>query len=1222
MAPTRTAAAAAAPPPPAPAVPPFRVCRSELIALNDAKDTTALQQRYGGAEGLAASLCSDLQRGISTTTTTTTTTSIASSSSTASGTPAATGDGLRDRSGGGGGAAVTVAERAEVFGSNEMPTVPLKSLFALIWDNLQDPILLLLIAAALVGRGSGLGQQMPVEGVSTVLGAAIPEQRHESGWVEGVAIWVAIAVVVLVSSFNDYSKDRQFAALNRQRDLTDVTVLRDGVEARIRNTELVVGDVLVLSAGDKVAADGVLAVPGRDRGGLLAVDESSLTGESDAVKKTLTDDPWVRCGTQVQEGGGRILVLTVGADTEYGKTMAIVGTAGGEDTPLMEKLGDLAGAIGKIGAVAAVILFIVLLVKWMIENRGFPIKKINDDGPVQFFLYCVTIVVVAVPEGLPLAVTISLAYSMRQMMDDQCFVRVLEACETMGGCTAICSDKTGTLTQNRMTVVEGWLAPGTKLDRAPLASELPAPLLDDLQRNIALNSKAFLIDPAERPGHSPGHGKAHTGHTRGRHGKSVPAARPAAAAAAAPEPYGVAIAGGGGSDMGADVELGNVRQQSNGAAAAAAAAAAVAAGKETAEPAGMRRAEAASPGGLGGPGWLVRPCLALGRRCALLEAGREVSVADSAAADGDAAAAAVATPAGGVAPPPRIQFVGNRTECALLVLMEYGWGVRRYGDVRREYEASLERVYAFTSERKMSSAVLRMPGGSLRLYNKGAAEWVLRACTAVQAADGTSAVPLDERRRAELEGLVDEMAGRGLRCIALAVRDLDPEPSGGWPEGYWEEAPAEDMVLQALFAIKDPVRPEVPAAVATCQRAGITVRMVTGDNVSTARFIARECAILTPGGLALEGPAFRQLSDEQLAELLPRLQVLARSSPADKFRLVCALKAQREVVAVTGDGTNDAPALKESDVGLAMGITGTEVAKEAADIVILDDNFSSIVKAVLWGRTVFENIRKFVAFQLTVNIVALVVAFVGAIAGGREPLTVLQLLWVNLIMDTLAALALSTERPDPEILSRKPYGRHEHLITPTMLRYMLSQAAYQIAVLFFMLYALPDVLPGRYGTAVDPDHVFNEINSRRISDELNVFARLHRSPIFVGVLAGTVGAQIIIVELLGSFFDVEPLAWYEWLVSIALGAVSLPLSTLVRLLGRAARARSERRERVAAAARFGAVEVEAELSGSAPAAQDAGAATAGPPAGPVELLPAGQRGAKAREAAPPAAGKQ
>ncbi|GLC43255.1 hypothetical protein PLESTF_000409400 [Pleodorina starrii] len=1071
------------PPPPLPPVAPFGVSRSELTALNDAKDMDALRNQYGGADGLAAALCSDLQYGITTHEPDASATAGTAAAAAAPLPPpdeaggvgrkaptAATDQKRYGANGGGDGsgwAAPTLAQRVEVFGANQLAPVPLKSLLALIWDNLQDPILLLLIAAALV---------------STVLGAAIPEQRRESGWVEGVAIWVAIAVVVLVSSFNDYSKDRQFAALNRRRDLTDVTVLRDGAETRIPNTQVVAGDVLVVSAGDKVTADGLLAVPGLDRGGLMAVDESSLTGESEAVKKSLEEDPWVRCGTQVQEGGGRVLVLAVGGDTEYGRTMAIVGEAGGQDTPLTEKLGDLAGAIGKIGGAAAVVLFIVLLVIWIVKHRGFPIAKINDHGPVQFFLYCVTIVVVAVPEGLPLAVTISLAYSMRQMMDDQCFVRVLEACETLGGCTAICSDKTGTLTQNRMTVVEGWAAPGNKFDRAPLASELPEPLLEDLHLNIALNSKAFLVEPPplqhqhqqhhSSPGHDQRRRHAASDGKQQQQQKSTPAvpAVPAVPASLrglqqqqqqqqqlADSPQGVEeVRDSENRDL--DLELGERRTST-----------AVAAPPPPVPE---------EPGGRA----VSRCCLGVWSR--LLGQGRRDggdggdgggSVRSGGGDGGTEGGGAAAGGGGGASPPPRTVFVGNRTEGALLALMDYGWGVRRYGEVRRQYEGALEHVYGFTSERKMSSVVLRLPGGRLRLYNKGAAEWVLRACTAVQAADGLGAVPLDEQWRAELGALVDEMAGRGLRCIALAARDLDPDPdpstAGGRPPGYWDEPPLENMVLQALLGIKDPLRPEVPQAVATCQQAGITVRMVTGDNVNTARFIARECGILTDGGTALEGPAFRALSDEQLAAALPRLQVLARSSPADKFRLVSALRARREVVAVTGDGTNDAPALKESDVGLAMGITGTEVAKEAADIVVLDDNFSSIVKAVMWGRTVFENIRKFVAFQLTVNIVALVVAFVGAIAGGREPLTVLQLLWVNLIMDTLAALALATERPDPLILTRKPYGRHEHLITGTMLRYMLSQAAYQIAVLFFMLYALPVVIPGRYGSTADPDHV-------------------------------------------------------------------------------------------------------------------------------------------------------
>ena len=495
----------------------------------------------------------------------------------------------------------------------------------------------------------------------------------------------------------------------------------------------------------------------------------------------------------------------------------------------------------------------------------------------------------------------------------------------------------------------------------------------------------------------------------------------------------------------------------------------------------------------------------------------------------------------------------------------------------------------------------------------------------------------------------------------------------------------------------------MPDAVKVCQSAGITVRMVTGDNIHTARHIARECGILTGEGLALEGPAFRAMPEEELAEMLPQLQVLARSSPEDKLVLVSALKKQGEVVAVTGDGTNDAPALKESDVGLAMGIAGTEVAKEAADIVIMDDNFSSIVKSVLWGRSVFCSIRKFLQFQLTVNFVALVVAFVGAVAGGRIPLNVLQLLWVNLIMDTMGALALATEDPDPALLDDRPHGRDEPLITRKMWKHILVQGFYQLFWLFFFMYALPGLRWQRYritdqcgliatgpvhapggpnagyclermtapasaggagyapataqayctlltqcgspcgdrgapgcaaafaaagGPAAAPgapvpgserdalcgaggggacpaysdfrkavqfwgtkhekqshddfkradsllfnafifSQIFNEINARRINDEVNMFAGLHRSPIFIGVILVTVALQVIIMQTkMGVFFKVTPLNGAEWGVSVAIGAGAVLVSVLTRLLAQGV-ARARRRRAAARAAAAG-----------------------------------------------------
>jgi Ca2+-transporting ATPase len=394
----------------------------------------------------------------------------------------------------------------------------------------------------------------------------------------------------------------------------------------------------------------------------------------------------------------------------------------------------------------------------------------------------------------------------------------------------------------------------------------------------------------------------------------------------------------------------------------------------------------------------------------------------------------------------------------------------------------------------------------------------------------------------------------------------------------------DDLTALCLVGIKDPVRAAVPAAVATCQRAGIRVRMVTGDNIHTARHIARECGILTPGGVAIEGPDFRKMSEAEMLAFLPSLQVMARSSPQDKYVLVQALQRMGEVVAVTGDGTNDAPALKAADVGLAMGIAGTEVAKEAADIVILDDNFSSIVKSVLWGRCVFTNIRKFLQFQLTINLVALIIAFVAAVSTGETPLNVLQLLWVNLIMDSLAALALATENPTPDLLDRRPHGRNEPLISASMGRHILVQGLYQCFWLFLIFYGMPaqlaafEVRPcpdpypagGEFKTCTDQqDHdkeqtnsmvfntfiwcqMFNMINSRRIEDELNVFAGVLSGWVFpvVWLLIAAFQVVIMVVPAVGGIFSVQPQSLLEWAVAVAIGVGSLAVALAERVLAR------------------------------------------------------------------------
>uniref|UniRef100_A0A383WGV1 Calcium-transporting ATPase n=1 Tax=Tetradesmus obliquus TaxID=3088 RepID=A0A383WGV1_TETOB len=1039
---------------------PYGVEPAELFAINSEKDSEALNGKLGGVAGLAAKLNSDIKAGLT--------------------------------------AEAADASRQH-FGANTYRQVPPKSFFRILAEGFKDPVILLLCAAALL---------------STVLGAAIPEERHEGKWIEGVAIWVAIFLVTFVSAINDFQKDLQFRKLNAQKDVIEVKVLRGGDTRLVRNSDVVVGDLLLLDTGDKIIADGLVV----DSYGLV-VDEASLTGESDPIKKH-AEDPWCRSGTQVSEGSGKMLVTAVGDASEWGKTISLVTSSGDEQTPLQEKLGHVAATVGKIGGSVAATCFVALLIKWCVINRGFPLSKINDNGPVQFFLYSVTIIVVAIPEGLPLAVTMALAYSMKKMMKDQNFVRVLAACETMGGATAICSDKTGTLTENRMTVTEGWFA-GVKLDHAPNPEEVPGEVRSLLELNFALNSKAFLIE----------------------HSKDL------------------------------------------------------------------------------------------------------------------------------------VDFVGNRTECALLMLSRK-WGSdykalrdthqpkieQRLGKALRDtHQPKIEQMYQFTSAKKMASVLLRTSPDSLLLLNKGAAEWVLAKCSSIAVTDSSgkmSSQPLDDASRAQLMDTVVGMASRGLRCICLASRELPAEDAARAVNFFEDSANLDvNMTALAVVGIKDPVRAEVPAAVATCQKAGIVVRMVTGDNIHTARHIARECGILSQDGIALEGPDFRNMPIHDLLPLLPKLQVLARSSPEDKLTLVSLLKHHGEVVAVTGDGTNDAPALKESDVGLAMGIAGTEVAKEAADIVILDDNFSSIVKSVLWGRSVFTSIRKFLQFQLTVNFVALIVSFVGAMVGGRMPLNVLQLLWVNLIMDTMGALALATETPSPKLLDEKPAGRSEPLINGKMFKHILLQGFYQLFWMFLFLYGLPTLVPQRYAfttpcqlytpdfctnsvaiqqlgmapadaarycsyvsscslpcsssssgvcplgdaaaAAADPAaaickgqagcsdydtfkglqsalerrlhqqqdkdflrvasvlfntfifaQIFNLVVSRRINDEYNFFEGLHKSTLFLVILAIIVFCQTMIINFLGFFFKVQPLTWQEWLFTIAIGAGAMLWSTAVRFLSR------------------------------------------------------------------------
>ncbi|XP_078399516.1 plasma membrane calcium-transporting ATPase 2 isoform X4 [Cetorhinus maximus] len=1007
--------------------------------------------------------------------------------------------------------------RRQTFGRNFIPPKKPKTFLQLIWEALQDVTLIILELAAIISLGLSFYQPPGErsEMCGSAAGGVEDEGESEAGWIEGAAILLSVICVVFVTAFNDWSKEKQFRGLqSRIEQEQKFAVVRGGQVIQIPVSEIVTGDIAQIKYGDLLPADGIL-IQGND----LKIDESSLTGESDHVRKSADKDPMLLSGTHVMEGSGKMLVSAVGVNSQTGIIFTLLGAGGEEEekkdkkeapqppshavpsqplstsgtegaasanatdstnaslvngkmqdgnmensqnkakkqdgaaamemqplksaeggdgddkekkksgTPKKEKsvlqgkLTKLAVQIGKAGLVMSAITVIILVLYFAIDT--FVIQKLQwlpECTPVyiqffvKFFIIGVTVLVVAVPEGLPLAVTISLAYSVKKMMKDNNLVRHLDACETMGNATAICSDKTGTLTTNRMTVVQAYVG-DVHYKEVPDPDTLPSKSLDMLVNAISLNSAyTSKILPPEK-------------------------------------------------------EVGLPRQ------------------------------------------------------------------------------------------------VGNKTECGLLGFVL---------DLKRDYqtvrdqtpEEKLYKVYTFNSERKSMSTVIKMQDGSFRMYSKGASEIVLKKCSNILNTAGEARVFRPRDRDEMVKKVIEPMACDGLRTICIAFRDFPGSPEPDWDN---ENNILIDLTCIAVVGIEDPVRPEVPEAIRKCQRAGITVRMVTGDNINTARAIAIKCGIINPGEdfICLEGKDFNrrirnekgEVEQERIDKIWPKLRVLARSSPTDKHTLVKGIidslhGERRQVVAVTGDGTNDGPALKKADVGFAMGIAGTDVAKEASDIILTDDNFSSIVKAVMWGRNVYDSISKFLQFQLTVNVVAVIVAFTGACITQDSPLKAVQMLWVNLIMDTFASLALATEPPTEALLMRKPYGRNKPLISRTMMKNILGHGIYQLTVIFTLLFAGETIFnidsgrnaplhapPSEHYTIIFNTFVlmqlFNEINARKIHGEKNVFDGIFRNPIFCSIVFGTFAIQIVIIQFGGKPFSCIPLQIDQWLWCIVLGVGEL-----------------------------------------------------------------------------------
>jgi Ca2+-transporting ATPase len=835
-------------------------------------------------------------------------------------------------------------DRKRVFSDNRLPVKKGKSLLQLMWITYNDKVLILLSIAAAVSLVVGLYQTF-----GTYHGDGEPKIE----WVEGVAIIVAIVVVVVVGSLNDYQKERQFVKLNKKKEDRQVNVIRSGRTREVSVYDILVGDVVHLEPGDLIPVDGIFI-----EGHNVRCDESQATGESDIIRKRPADevyaaidgheslrklDPFILSGSQVTEGVGTFLATSTGVNSSYGRTLMSL-QEDPEVTPLQSKLNTLAEYIAKLGGAAGLLLFIVLFIEFLVRlphNQGTPTEKGQEF--LQVFIVTVTIIVVAVPEGLPLAVTLALAFATTKMLKDNNLVRHLKACEVMGNATTICSDKTGTLTQNKMMVVAGTLGTSSRFGGTAATAESPG------------NGKGKQAEPRDSVENSPV--------------EDVPVAEVV-------------------SSLNPDVKS------------------------------------------------LL--CQSI--------------VINSTAFEGEA---------NGVS-----TFIGSKTETALLQFAKDHLGLTSVSEERSN--ANVAQLIPFDSKRKCMGVVVKLDNGKYRLYVKGASEILLEKCTEIihDPIKGISSSPMGEDNRRTLVNLIDNYASRSLRTIALVYRDFDRWPPKGARivEGERSEAVFEDifrsMVLLSIVGIQDPLRDGVSEAVRTCQNAGVIVRMVTGDNLITARAIAASCGIFTEGGVVMEGPAFRKLSKAKMDKIIPRLQVLARSSPEDKRILVKRLKELGETVAVTGDGTNDAPALKTADVGFSMGIAGTEVAKEASAIILMDDNFNSIVKAMMWGRAVNDAVKKFLQFQVTVNITAVVLTFVSAVSSSSEEsvLTAVQLLWVNLIMDTMAALALATDPPTPSILDRKPDPKSSPLITVTMWKMIIGEALYQLTITFLLYFGSYSIL--------------------------------------------------------------------------------------------------------------------------------------------------------------------
>lgn len=878
-----------------------------------------------------------------------------------------------------------VLESRKKYGINKLTPPEKDPLWKQFLGKFEDPLIIILMIAGALSVGISFYEYFGLhEGFAVFF--------------EPIGIFVAILLATGLAFYFELKADKEFAILNQVNDDELVEVIRNANTTQIPKKDVVVGDIVILNTGAEVPADGELL-----ESVSLNVDESTLTGEpmchksaneQDFDKEATYPTNHVLKGTKVMEGHGVFRVTAVGDRTENGKVFEAAQIDDSVKTPLNEQLDGLSDWITKLSYVFAALVVVGRLLIYFLGDNSLEWSHITAYV-LQTLMIAVTLIVVAVPEGLPMAVTLSLAYSMRRMLKTNNLVRKMHACETMGATTVICTDKTGTLTQNQMSVEETNFY---GLSQQVLGADETSRLV---MENMALNSTASLdLSHAEQP-----------------------------------------------------------------------------------------------------------------------------------------------------------VVLGNPTEGALLLwLREKGIDYREL----KEHATILEEL-PFSTERKYMATVVESVqlGGKKILYVKGAPEIVRSLCRHIER--NISADNIDRQ--------LADFQSRAMRTLGFAYQVLEE----GDIAISDNRVIADRLVFMGIVAIADPVRKDVPAAVHKCIAAGIHVKIVTGDTPGTAMEIGRQIGLWSKRDkdeAIITGTEFAKLSNDELDERVLDLKIIARARPMDKKRLVESLQRKNQVVAVTGDGTNDAPALKAAHVGLSMG-DGTSVAKEASDITIIDNSFGSICRAVMWGRSLYQNIQRFLLFQLTVNVAACLIVLVGAFMGTESPLTVTQMLWVNLIMDTFGAMALASLPPSQAVMKHKPRDRKAFILTKPMLKDILGVGGFFFILLVGFLYIfqhteitqMTDLLHCELGEANGLSayeqtllfsifvwtHLWYMFNTRSFETGKSFF-RLRMSKEFFTIVAIIFIGQIVIVEVLYDFFNCTPLKWVDWVIIVTLSSLVLWLRELWNLI--------------------------------------------------------------------------